>query len=341
MQLQRRATRMASSVLALFFVVAALSTRATLPAAAQHGCDPGNLIPNCDFEQSSGDLPSGWAAQVLSGQVGFRLVYGSASHSSYGQSSLLLSSNDAYVATINTQVGGVQPGTAYKASIGWGAPAPPTDSFGRQLGIDPTGGTDANSPNVVWGPMHWGDARGLNYPPPDVNVDVSAVAQAPTITVFVKVDHNRAVPNSMIFLDAVSLFVDPVQPPPTAIPPTAIPPTATSLPKPAARLAPAKPAIPTATATPTATMTATVTPTSTPTSTPTITPTPTATYTPTATPTSTLPPRPKATPGAATAAATAAADPIGPATPVMLFGGLGALGCAGLLGLVLVVSKRR
>ena len=64
--------------------------------------------------------------------------------------------------------------------------------------------------------MHWGDARGLNYPPPDVNVDVSAVAEAPTITVFVKVDHNRAVPNSMIFLDAVSLFVDPVQPPPTA-----------------------------------------------------------------------------------------------------------------------------
>ena len=152
----------------------------------------------------------------------------------------------------------MQPGTAYKASIGWGAPAPPTDSFGRQLGIDPTGGTDANSPNVVWGPMHWGDARGLNYPPPDVNVDVSAVAQAPTITVFVKVDHNRAVPNSMIFLDAVSLFVDPVQPPPTTIPPTAIPSTATSLPKPAARLAPAKTAMPTVTATPTATMTATV-----------------------------------------------------------------------------------
>ena len=332
---------MASSVLALFFVVVALSPPATLPAMAQHGCDPGNLIPNCDFEQSSGDLPSGWAAQVLSGQVGFRLVQGSASHSSYGQSSLLLSSNDAYVATINTQVGGVQPGTAYKASIGWGAPAPPTDSFGRQLGIDPTGGTDANSPNVVWGPMHWGDARGLNYPPPDVNVDVSAVAQAPTITVFVKVDHNRSVPNSMIFLDAVSLFVDPVQPPPTAIPPTAIPPTATSPPKPAPRLAPAKTAVPTVAATPTATMTATVTPTPTPTSTPTITPTPTATYTPTATPTSTLPPRPKATPGAATAAATAAADPKGPASPVILIGGLGALGCAGLLGIALVVSKRR
>ena len=38
---------------------------------------------------------------------------------------------------------------------------------------------------------------------------------------------------------------------------------------------------------------------------------------------------------------TAAADPVGSASPVMLFGGLGALGCAGLLGIALIVSKRR
>ena len=78
MQLLRRATRMASSVLALFFVVVALSTLTTLPAAAQHGCDPGNLIPNCDFEQSSGDLPSGWSAQsaVRPGGLSIRLRIG-------------------------------------------------------------------------------------------------------------------------------------------------------------------------------------------------------------------------------------------------------------------------
>jgi hypothetical protein len=339
MQLLRRATWMASTRLALFFVVVALMTLTLPTAAAQHGCDPGNLIPNCDFEQFAGDLPEGWSAQVLSGQVGFRPVTGTASHSAYGGSSLLLASDGAYVATIFTQVGGLQPGTAYKASIGWGAPAPPTDSFGRQLGIDPTGGADANSPNVVWGPTHWGDGRGLNWPPPDVNIDVSAVAQAPTITLFVKVDHNRAVPNSQIYLDAVSLFVDPVQPPPTAVPPTAIPPTATSLPKPAVRLEPTKTAMPTFTATPTATMTATLTSTPAPTSTPTITPTPTATHTPTATPTSTLPPRPKATPGAAIAVT--AARPVKSASPGMLFGGVGALGCAGLLGIALIVSKRR
>jgi hypothetical protein len=329
---------MASAPLALFIALA-LASLSTSPVAAQHGCDPGNLMPNCDFEQFSGDLPTGWSSQVLSGQVTFRPVTGSESHSAYGQSSLLLTSGDAYVATIYTQVGGLQPGTAYKASIGWGAPAPPTDSFGRQLGIDPTGGTDANSPNVVWGPMHWGDARGLNWPPPDVNVDVSTVAQSPTITVFVKVDHNRAVPGSLIFLDAVSLFVDPVQPPPTAVPPTAVPPTETSVPKPRARLAPAATPVPTATPSPAATGTPTVTSTPPPTATPTITPTPTQTYTPTALPTSTLPPRPKATIGAAPVAAAAA--PTEPASAAWLFSGLGALGCAGLLGVVFAVSRRR
>ena len=64
---------MASSVLALFFVVVALSTLATPPAAAQHGCDPGNLIPNCNFDTFYGDpprqVPEGWAPFVLSGDL--------------------------------------------------------------------------------------------------------------------------------------------------------------------------------------------------------------------------------------------------------------------------------
>jgi hypothetical protein len=42
---------------------------------------------------------------------------------------------------------------------------------------------------------------------------------------------------------------------------------------------------------------------------------------------------------AATAAATA--DSTGTASPTLLFGGVGALSCAGLLGIALIVSKRR
>jgi hypothetical protein len=39
--------------------------------------------------------------------------------------------------------------------------------------------------------------------------------------------------------------------------------------------------------------------------------------------------------------AVAAADPPESASPVMLFGGIGALSCAGLLGIALIISKRR
>lgn len=294
------------------------------------GCLPGSLI-ECDWEQFSGNAPAGWSPYILAGSASFAAVHGSESHSSFGSASLRIDSPGAYVAGLFRQVGGVTPGVGYKASIGWAAPSSPTDTFGRQLGIDPTGGTDPNAPTVVWGPMHWGDGRCLNYPPPDVNVDVSTYAKASTITVFVKVDHNRPAPGSMIFLDAVSLAVDPALPPATAAPTaTPIPPT-----RPPATLAPT--AAPTFTPTPTATATPTQTPTPTATHTPTITPTPTATATPTATPTSTLPPRPTATPGA---------PPRGPAPDSnanggFLYGGLGALAGAGMLAGVSLVVRRR
>jgi len=182
--------------------------------------------------------------------------------------------------------------------------------------------------------MHRGPGRVLNYPPPKLNIDVSAVAQGPVVTVFVYVDHNYSTGNNYIFLDAVSLIVDPVQPPPTAVPPTPTRPQAVAQARPT-RLPTATPT-PTFTTTPTATPTATATPTPTATSTPTQTPTPTETATPTATPTSTLPPRPSATPGASASRSTNNEAPIG-----LLWGGLAALGCAGVLGTTLAILRRR
>jgi hypothetical protein len=303
---------------------------AALPAAAQHGCDPGNLIPNCNFDTFYGapprQLPEGWAPFVLAGDLTFMQH----NDTMWGAPSLMLwSDGGTFMAGIYTQVGGLQPGVAYKASIGWGAPNEP-DSFGRRLGIDPTGGTDPNAASVVWGPMHRGPGRILNYPPPKVNVDVSAAAQEAVVTVFVYVDHNYSTGNNYIFLDAVSLVVDPVQPPP------AVPATPTRL-QAVARAQPTR--WPTATPTPTFTMTptatATATPTPTATATPTRTPTATATPTWTATPSSTLPPRPSATPGAARPRSTRQGTPAG-----LLWGSLGALGSAGVCGVVLVILRR-
>ena len=341
---------MASRALALFFVVAALLTLATVPAAAQHGCDPGNLIPNCNLDgpyNAPSDhpdwrIPEGWAPFVLGGS----LAYWQAEDTVFGAPSLqMVSDGDVFKAGVFTQVNGLQPGATYKASAGWFAPShPPDDFFCRKLGIDPRGGTNPQAGEVVWGATYCGPGRLVNYPPPGPNIDVSAVAQSATVTVFAYVEHTYSTGMNYIFLDAVGLYQDasaPIQAPATPVPPTAVPLRAAATARPAVRPAPAKTAAPSATPTPSATMTATLTPTPAPTSTPTITPTPTQTYTPTATPTSTLPPRPKATPGAVTAAATSAAHPTGPASPVMLFGGLGALGCAGLLGIALVISKRR
>jgi hypothetical protein len=326
-----------TGVFAVAILVASALVLSSPSVRAQHGCDPGNLIPNCNFDNFQGSeprqLPQGWIPFILSGD----LTYKQHADTRWGAPSLMMWSNGGtFVAGVYTQVGGLTPGVAYKASIGWGAPNAP-DAFGRRLGIDPTGGTDPNASTVIWGPMHRGPGRSLNYPPPDVNIDVSAVALSATVTVFVYVDHNYSTGDNYIFIDAVSLIVDPAQPTATPVPPSptpaavraqAVPPTETPTFTPS----------PTATATPTATPTPT--PTATATETPTITPTPTVTSTPSPTATSTLPPRPRATPGAA--AAKSGWPPASARAPLgLLWGGTGALGGAGVMGALAVALRRR
>ena len=344
MQLLQRIVRTASVLLALFVV---LATSPALPVSAQHGCDPGNLIPNCNLDgpynappdHADWRIPEGWAPFVLSGS----LAYWQAEDTVFGAPSLqMVSDGDTFRAGVFTQVNGLQPGATYKASAGWFAPThPPEDYFCRKLGIDPRGGTNPLAAEVVWGATYCGPGRLVNYPPPGPNIDVSAVAQSSTVTVFAYVEHTYSTGMNYIFLDAIGLYEDASVP--KQAPPTAVPPAATSRPKPTALPAPAKTRTPTVTPTPTVTLTPTATSTPAPTSTPTITPTPTQTYTPTASPTSTLPPRPRATVAASAAVtpATEAAATSAPASTALLFGGIGALGCAGLLGVVLVVSKRR
>ncbi len=310
---------------------------------AQHGCDPGNLIPNCNFNGWSGSpprqLPQDFQAYVLSGDLDFS----QASDTTWGAPSLRMwSDGGTFHAGIYTQVGGLQPGVAYKASIGW-AVGSGYASFGRRLGIDPTGGTDPNSANVVWSQFWRGEGRIMNYPPPaPENIDVSAVARSSTVTVFLDVDHNYSAPPNWFFADALGLYVDPDAPPP---PPTAAP-TAIPTAVPAVVVAVVQPSPtsrPSASPTATATSTALPTPTPTVTATPTDTPTPTQTFTPEPTATATLPLRPTATleaAGRARAAAPPAAGAVG-ALQALLWGGLGALGGAGLLGAALTIVRRR
>ncbi len=326
-------------LLVLLLCQVVLAPVASASGPGGHGCKEGNLIPNCGFDtfysDARGQIPNGWTPFVLAGS----LAYDPSIDTFWGAPSLRMwSDGGTFVAGIWTQVGGVTSGATYYASMGWGAPTDPAESFGRRLGIDPTGGTDPNAPTVVWGPMLRGPGKVLNDSNPGYyNIDVSAVARSSTVTVFVYVDHNYSTGQNQIFIDAVGLYLDPSQP---VQQPTAVPPSPTPAPARVQAAAPrptATPIPPTSTLTPTITPTATETATPTATFTPTITPTPTATPTATATPTSTLPPRPTATPSAADARANSVPGDL----RALLWGGISALGGAGLLGLALVVARKR
>jgi hypothetical protein len=285
------------------------------PVFASQPCEPPNIIPRpvCDMDSFYGDRPRqgpvGWTIFVLSGEPDFYQD----DHTFFGGPNLTIWSNGGtFKAGIYTQVP-VTPGAGYRASISWGAPNAP-ELFGRQLGIDPTGGTDPNAPTVIWGPMHWGEGRILNYPPPDVNIDVRARAVNETMTVFFLTDHPSSSGDNLILVDAIALYPDESAPAAIAAPPPTETPTNTTEPPPAVEAEPADaalaaasdpaaeaavlsagaPAVEAPTDTPTALPTATVTPppTSTPTATPS--PTPTATFTPL--PTATWTPWPTVTP---------------------------------------------
>lgn len=296
---QRRAAWVTVTVrLAILLLSGVWSVR---PLHASQPCDPPNVIlrPVCDMDSFYGSpprqLPNGWAEFILSGDANFYQD----DHTFWGGPNLTIAnSGGTFKLGIYTQVQ-VTPGAGYRASIAWGAPNAP-DTFGRQLGIDPTGGTDPTSPTVIWGPMHWGEGRILNYPPPDVNIDVKARALNGTITVFVLVDHPQSTGDNLILLDAIALYPD------ESAPAVAVPPTNTPTPEPpvaqevvlqAAAIAPVNQP----TSTPIPTETATAPPTATPTATPSATPTatPTATPSPTPTATATWTPWPTVTPVAA------------------------------------------
>ena len=204
--LLRMSTSAKRHVILLLMLLAALLPH---PAHAESPCDPPNILPGdvCNFNSFYGSsprqLPNGWYPVILSGE----LTYMEDTDTAFGAPSLRMwSDGGTFRAGIYTQAK-VTPGATYRASIGWGAPNEP-DTFSRQLGIDPTGGVDANSPTVVWGPAHWGAGRILNRPAPGLNIDVRAQAKSETITVFFLTDHNRSTGSNFIYVDAIALYPD-------------------------------------------------------------------------------------------------------------------------------------
>ncbi len=210
------------------------------------------------------------------------------------------------------QVGGIAPGTPLRFTVymqtwscmagdqGWSicptgdrsnSPAP----MHTRAGIDPTGGTDPWSPNVVWSPKidaydHW------------VPFQVEAVAQNSTVTVFT---YSRADWSDLIFRIHNDVYVDDA----SLISLNEVPPTATPVP---ATPAPPTPVPPTPVPTTAPPAVATPLPSPTPEA---VQPSPTPAHTPTPRPTSTSTPAPTATSQPSTATPPATATPLPSTSP--------------------------
>ena len=289
----------------------------------------GNRTANCRFDQGFrpqpgvGQVANSYNGYVISGSPSFDRVCDSPEP----DCQRIWSDGGLWEAGLYQQVN-VTPGQGYRARIGWFTPQCPNGGNVGRIGIDPFGGADPRSPNVVWN--NWIQLQKSNQ----FGIhQVKASAVNPTITVFItaKIQHNCG-PNQ-VWLDAVILVPDSSAPPPPAPPPTAtntpapvptatftrVPPTRTpTAVSPTSTRVPPTPTL----APPTATLVALATATSTATATPP--PTETATATPTATRRPTLTPTP--TP-----------SPLESSVDVVALGLIGVSGCSLILAVALGV----
>ena len=253
----------------------------TTGVAADEPCgQAGNLIYNCNFDnfQDRGDgnsTPDGWLPWVTMGSPAFDAdLHGSAPGA---PAQRIWSDGGTWTAGLYQQVQ-VTPGKGYLARIQWAAPrcaGTTCEDIERKIGIDPSGGTDPLSPQVVWGTSCW-----LAVSMPDLHT--SAYAEAGTITIFIWTHHPTSHGQDEVFLDGAVLIEDPAMAPRATATPTPLP---TSTRMPTARPAAVQPTSTHTPLPPTLTETATLMPTDAPTETPTSTPVPTDTPTPSDTPT--------------------------------------------------------
>jgi hypothetical protein len=276
--------KMARTVAAVALLAAYLWIGASFVGAqGQNRCPeveqyPNNLIFNCSFERGwiqipLGEIGEGWEYSIEAGQPALDHSTFERLHGSTAQR--IWTDGVPFSSSIYQRVENVTPGVAYVASVDWAAISPSMEAnVGRKVGIDPFGGSDPTSANVVWSPYLWTWGHDFSA------LRVSTFAQATAITVFVKVDVPSSAGKDEAFIDLVRLEVDYTQPAatPTPLPPS---PTPTSPPPTATATLPPPTATPSPTDTPSPAATATPEPTETPR--PTNTAEPTPSFTPTAT----------------------------------------------------------
>ena len=202
--------------------------------------DDANLITNGSMgpgnhEHAWGTVVDGWEPFVISGNppnyrwVDNEMIYPGGAQQLYTE--------NTFDAGVYQVVKNLQPGISYMirwgyslaAKSGGGYPVGNTrvQTIGRQLGIDPYGGADPKSPNVVWGQPIFDGKPAVNIP----NMQTIFVAQAAQATVYLRViaqeggnGENRAWLDAICMEARPEIPVQPVTPPPTPKPVTPPPP---------------------------------------------------------------------------------------------------------------------
>jgi len=131
-----------------------------------------------------------------------------------GETAQFIFSTQPYTAGIRQQVGGLTPGVAYGfhaalMTIFQTSAGDPVDgTMIKQVGMDPTGGTDPQAPTVVWSE---GDDSDQAWA---LEERTSVFAEAPTMTVFIRIDSlypSGDLPFlNLSFLDSCILALTPV-----------------------------------------------------------------------------------------------------------------------------------
>jgi hypothetical protein len=313
--------------------------------------NPYGLAKNGGFEDgfygygpNDSQIPNGWEPFIIQDpkippQYKDSAAFGGFTERLDGGHCLIIWTNWVpFDAGIFQKVPNVSPGTSYIFKVEW-APMQSYnpdkggkqkgDFLGRVVGIDPAGGTDPQSPNVVWSPELWKEKRASGD-----TLKVSVAAKSSTITIFIRAKNPQPHGQDQVFFDVASLNVDASQPVQAAPTDTPLPVTNTPVKAAATRMRP------TATPTdgpPTATATAAPSDTPVPTDTPVL---PTSTVTPIPpTPTPTRTPKPTPTP------ASWLDNPPSTLTGALLVVGVGsegiALSLAGILGWLWYRAKRQ
>ncbi len=154
--------------------------------------DPNNLIVNggmgpANHDTQYGTVVDGWTPFVVSGNPPqFTWVDNEAVDPGGSQQ---IHADDVFDAGIYQTVHNLQPGMVYMFRVGYSlaakcisGPNVRVQTIGRKVGVDPTGGCDPKSPNILWNPDLFDGKRALNCP----EMQMVFVAQAKDATLFLR-----------------------------------------------------------------------------------------------------------------------------------------------------------